>query len=336
METVLEQAVQRWREADLLDESTAAAIRSYEEDRGHAATAPASHAPPSAGPREATDDDGLLPHGRAGLVAEGLAYLGAALAFGAGFALFAEVWQELSGLARTLVVGAGTLAVGGAAAALAGADTDPVRRLRSLLGALAVLGVAATVAIGLSELATLDEDVVMLLAGVTGLAAAVPVHLARPSWPSALVMGAAVVTTTIAGESVLGIGDTDVAAGVTLAGLGLAWAALAWSGHLRPRAAFEVPGLLVGGLGIQIVGFSAFPVGALLVGLAVAGGVLALGMLEDRTSLAVLGGLGITVFAPQLVFEVFGDTIGGPLALFVGGVALVGVAVMVLRQRARA
>lgn len=329
MQTVLEQAVRRWRDADLLDDATADAIRSYEEGRADAATPPST-------PDGGGDDDGLLPRGRAGLVAEGLAYLGAALAFGAGFALFAELWDDLSGVARTLVAASGTIAIGGAAAALAGATTDAVRRLRSLLSALAVVGVALTVGIGLSELTGVDDEVVALAAGAVGLAAAVPVHLARPSWPSALAMGGTLLTTLIAGEGVVGLDETEVAVGVTLVGIGLAWAALGWSGRLRPQSAFEIPGLLAGGVGVQVLAVDAFPVAALVIGLAVAGSVLALGMVEERTAMAVLGGLGITVFAPQLVFEVFGDTVGGPLALFVGGVTLVGVAVMVLRQRSEA
>lgn len=101
----------------------------------------------------------------------------------------------------------------------------------------------------------------------------------------------------------------------------------------RPRSAFEITGLLVGGIGVQILAFETFTVPVLLVGLAVAGGAMAVGLSEDRTSPAVLGGLGITVFAPQLVFEVFGETVGGPLALFVGGISLVTVAVTILRRK---
>ena len=35
--------------------------------------------------------------------------------------------------------------------------------------------------------------------------------------------------------------------------------------------------------------------------------------LPPGTAPAVLGGLGITVYAPQLVFDLFGETVGGPL-----------------------
>lgn len=316
VDPVLEDAIGRWREADLVDDATAVAIRRFEDER--------------------EDDDARTdepPVVRGGLVAEGLAYLGAALAFGAGVALFAEVWVELGGLARTLVAASGTIAIGGATMALGGDASPAVRRLRSLLASLTIVGVALTVGVGSAELTALGDELVALLAGAAALVVAVPVHLARPSWPSALALGASVVTTVLAAEAVVGVVDDEVAIGVTLAALGLAWASLGWAGWLTPRSAFELPGLLAGGIGIQTLAVDAFPIAALVVGLVVAGGVLAVGLLEDRTPPAVVGGLGVTVYAPQLVFEVFGDAVGGPLALLVGGLTMVTVAVLVLRQR---
>lgn len=332
MNAVLDDAVRRWRAADLIDPATADAIRRFESEHGAdspAATTRVDGASGAAG----RPDDGILPSGRAGLVAEGLAYLGAALAFGAGLALFGQLWTDLGGVARTLVALTGTLAVGGAAMALGGGASDAVRRLRSMLSALAVVGVAVTVGVGLGELTSLEADAVAFAAGAAALVVAIPVHLSRPSWPTTLALGAAVLTTLLGGEFVIGLGEDELPVGVTLIGVGLAWAALGWSGSLRPRGAVETTGLLTGGVGVQVLALETFPVAALVVGLVVAAAALAVGMLEERTGPAVLGGLGITVFAPQLVFELFGDTIGGPLALFVGGLALVTVAVVVLRQR---
>jgi hypothetical protein len=266
------------------------------------------------------------------VLAEGLAYLGAALASGAGFALFSELWAELGGLTRTLTAAGGTLALGGGAAALGRASGHAAARLRSLLAALAVVGVALTVGVGLTELTSIGEESIAAMAGAAALLVVVPVHLTRPSWPTALVAGSAVLTTALAGEAALGWED-EVWAGTTMAVIGLVWAGLGWLRVLRPRAAFEVPGLLVLGFGIQVLAFEAFPVAALVLGLAVAVAVLAAGTVEARTSLGVLGALGVTAFAPQLVFELFGETIGGPLALFVGSLALVVGAVLVLRRR---
>lgn len=322
VDQVVDDAVTRWQAAGVLDEDTVSAIRAFEAG----VSAPAG---PDA-------ESAVLPTGRAGLVAEGLAYVGAALAFGAAFALLGELWRDLGGVARTVIAGAGTLALGGAAAALAGQASDAVRRLRTLLAALAAAGVGLTVGIGLDELTGVNEELTVVLAGAAALGVAIAVHRSRPSWPSTLVMGVALLTTLIGGEGLLGLDASEVAPGITVAAVGLAWAALGWAGTLRPRSAFEITGLLAGGFGIQMLAFDAFEVAALVVGLVVAGGAVAVGMIEDRTSPAVLGGLGFTVFAPQLVFQLFGDTIGGPLALFVGGLALVTVAVLVLRQRGRA
>lgn len=325
-------ALARWRAAGIIDDDTAAAIRAHEDarDAGGAGGVGLGTPPP---PPAAPDEGGVLPRGRAGLVAEGLAYVGATLAFGAGAALFGQMWDSFGSVARVLVALSATLALGGAAAALGGSGSDALRRLRSLLSALAVGGVAATVAVSLVEFTGMEGDLVALLAGAAALAAAVPVHLLRPSWPTTLALGGSLLTTVTAGESVLGMADNEVTIGVTLAGIGLAWAALGWAGWLRPRTAFEVTGLLVGGVGVEMLTVQAFPLAGPIIGLVVAGAVLAVALVEERTPPAVLAGLGITVFAPQLVFELFGETIGGPLALFVGGLALVTFSVLVIRQR---
>lgn len=325
MQATIEDAVERWVDAGLIDGDTAAAIRAFEDDDRDV---------PPTGDVDATPDDArVLPRGRAGLVAEGLAYLGAVLAFGAGLVLFGELWDGLGGIARTATAGSATLALAGAAAALGDPDTAPVRRLGALLAALAVVGVGLTTGVALEELTPMEADRIAFSAGALGLLVAVPVHTWRASWPTTLALGAGLLTTLLAGESVVGLADSPVAPGLTLVGVGLAWASLGWAGWLRPRTAFEVTGLLAGGVGVQLLAIETFPVAALVVGLVVAVAVLAVGLLEQRTTPAVLGGLGITVFAPQLVVELFGDTVGGPLALFVGGVTLVGVAVVVLRQQ---
>ena len=323
----IDDALERWRDAGLVGDDEVEAIRAFE--RGGHEPSDGDAGPPPPPP----DEDGLLPEGRAGLLAEGLAYVGAALAFGAGATLFAELWNDLSGVARTLVAAAGTMALGGAAAALAGPTSDAVRRLRTLLWALAAVGVGLTVGIGLVELVDTSGAVARTTGGAAALVAAAAVHRRRPSWPTALVAGGALLLFLLSGEELLGLDSSEVAAGVTVAAVGLAWASLGWAGWLRPRSAFEVTGLLAGGVGIQVLAFDAYPLTALAVGLLVSAGAVAVGMVEERTSPAVLGGLGVTVFAPQVVFELFGETIGGPLALFVAGLTLVAVAVLVLRQR---
>lgn len=322
MDQTLTRALDRWHRASLLSDEQVADIRAYEDAR------------PPDGDRETDqalrDAEG---DGRSSVLAEGLAYLGAALAFGAGVAVFGELWSDLSAGGRVALAAMATAIVAAASWALKDQRGASGRRLSTVLAALSVVGVGLTVGIALEELTSLPGEWIPVVAGIGALTVGVPVHLARETWPTTLALGGAVLLTVIGVADVLGLLDGALPAGVMLMGLGLAWAAAGWSGLARPRSAFEVTGLLAGGVGVQVIAFEDLTVVALVIGLLVAGGALAVGLTEERTAPAVLGGLGITVYAPQLVFEVFGETVGGPLALFVGGVTLVGVSVMILRQK---
>jgi hypothetical protein len=324
METTLERALARWHDAHLLTDDQVSDIRTWEAGRN--GDGPSGDTGQTAAP-EAPSHEGTS------LVAEGLAYVGAALALGAGFALFGELWADLGSAARIALSAVGTGIVGSGAFALRERREGSLHRLATVLAALTVVGTAGTLGIAMAELTAVEGGWIAAVAGGGALLVAVPVHWVRASWPTTLVMGAALLTTLFGIESVLGLVDDALPAGITLVGIGLAWAAAGWSGLARPRSAFEVTGLLAGGVGVQTLAIEVLTVPALLLGLVVAGGAMAVGLSENRTSPAVLGGLGITVFAPQLVFELFGETVGGPLALFVGGISLVTVAVIILRRK---
>lgn len=324
MDSTLERALERWQDADLLDEEQVSDIRSWEE----------GHEPGDDGAMHAVAE-AVTPSSDGGtsLIAEGLAYIGAALALGAGLALFGELWEGFGSAARISLSAFGTAVLAAGAFALRDRTEGSLHRLATVLAALTIVGTGGTLAIAIAELTSVDEGWVAVVAGLGALVVGVPVHLARESWPTTLATGAALLTTVLGAQSLLDLLDGPLPAGITLVGIGLAWAAAGWSGLARPRSAFEVTGLLVGGVGVQLLAFDELTVLALVIGLVVAAGAMAVGLSEDRTSPAVLGGLGITVYAPQLVFELFGDTVGGPLALFVGGISLVTVAVTILRRK---
>lgn len=322
MEPVLDEAIDRWVDADLLAADQAVAIRDHEAARDA-----------DGGAEQATP--------RRTIVAEGLAYVGAALALGAGATVLGDVWDDLAEPVRLLVAVLATAAVAVGAWALRDHEDGPARRLATLLGSLAALGVATCAGLATRYFVDPSDDVVALVVGAAGLVSAVPLHRVRPSWPTTLVLGASVATTVIAGAGVLGVELDATASGILLAALGLAWAALGWSGHLRPRTPVEVTGLLAGGIGCQVlavesafsgVGFEPTAFVGTALGLLVGLGVVAIGVTEDRTGTAALGGLGVTVFAPQLLLELLPDEIGGPLALLVAGVGLVVLAVLLLRR----
>ena len=337
MDTTIDHALDRWHDADLLSDEQVAEIRAWERQRDDSGAA----SPAGAGTTDRPESDdgsvdrrpGTRSSGGTSLVAEGLAYVGAALVLGAGLALFSQLWDDFGPGARIGLSVVATLILGGGAWVLRDRSEDSLARLATVLSALTVVGVAATLGISLGELTEVDEEWIAVLAGLGALVVAVPVHLARESWPTTLAMGAALLTAVFGVLGILDILSGPLPAGITLMGLGLAWAVAGWSGMLRPRSAFEITGLVAGGIGVQFLAFEELTVLALLVGLAVSGGAMAVGLSEDRTSPAVLGGLGVTAFAPQLVLELFGETIGGPLALFVGGISLVTVAVTILRRK---
>ncbi len=348
MDPTLEHAVERWHGAGLLDDDTVTAIRRHEAQlpvpamagSGTSAAAaagvpaPPLFAPPAQPPVVDVAPSAAPGEGPSGIefVAEGIAYVGAALALGFGVSLFGNLWQDMSSAGRILLAVVATLVVGAAAAALGDSTRGSTRRLGTVLAALSVVGVALTTLVILNERTELEEHVIALFSGLAGIAAGIPVHLRRASWPTTLALGAAVLTSVFAGAETFDLIQSSAVVGVILMGIGLSWAALGWSGHLQPRSAFQVTGLLAGGIGVQVLAIEEITTVALVIGLVIAALVLGVSLREKETAPAVLGGLGITVFAPQLVFDVFGETLGAPLAVFVAGVALVGVSVLILRK----
>jgi len=311
VETTVERALERWVEADVLDHGSAERIRQFEQARDEPAE-----------PDEGRDR---------GWLAEGMAYVGAALALGAAGLVLGDVWDDLAAAGRLGVAAVATGLLVLAATVLRDHARGPAHRLCTLLSALAVLGWAATVTLGLQASVDPSADLVALVVGLATLGPAALLHRVRASWPTTLVLGGAVVTTVLGALAVATPQLDAPLVGITLAGLGLAWAALGWSGHLRPRTPVEVTGLLAGGVGCQVLAFEAPVLGA-SVALVVALAAVAVGVSESRTAPAALGGLGLTIFAPQLVVELLGEQVGGPLALLVAGLGLVGVAVLLLRR----
>jgi hypothetical protein len=342
MEPVVAAALERWRGTLLTDDLYEQILAFEAADALEAAVSsaptpplmPAAPPPPAAAPPAPAAPPPPAPGGRVDLVAEGLAYVGAALALGFGAAVFGDLWENLGSLGRIVMMVVPTVIVGAAGITLGDEHRGSVRRLGTVLSALAVIGVGISTAVVLAELTEVKEVAVATLTGLAGLAVGIPTHRARASWPTTIVLGAAVLLTVFAGISWIELPSSSTMIGIILIGLGLAWASLGWSGHLRPRNAFEVTGLLTGGIGVQAMAFEGgITTTALCIGLLVSGAALAQALREERTPPAVLGGLGITVFAPQLVLHLFEDTMGAPLAIFVAGITLVAVSVLILRQR---
>jgi hypothetical protein len=62
---------------------------------------------------------------------------------------------------------------------------------------------------------------------------------------------------------------------------------------------------------------------------------MALSVILNQTVLLGMGVAGLFVYIPATIFEVFGETLGVPVALLITGLILLGVVVVTVRLRTR-
>ncbi len=124
----------------------------------------------------------------------------------------------------------------------------------------------------------------------------------------------------------------ESAFGMALAGLGAFWVLLTWAGIFEPRRA----SFALGSVGLLLV---AFPEGGELpwplIGLVAGLGLMALSVALSETVLLGLGVAGLFVYIPLTIFELFGESLGVPVALLITGLVLLGVVVVTVRLRSQ-
>lgn len=303
----------RWVEAGLVTPEQAERIEAFEGERG-------TDRPPATGDRLTSP-------------AEAIGYVGAALALGAVALLLSDLWDELLVGGRLALVTALTVAVFGAGLALRTAPSRAMQRLTSVLLTATVAGVGWMAGVVASDVVALETQQVLLVVATTMFLAAVALYRWRPGALLQLAtLGSALSTAgTALGQAAL-TPDPEWF-GLTLGGVGLAWFLLAVGAWLVPRLLAEVTGALAILLGVQVASFGDVRVTALVIGIAVAGGLVALAVRADQLHHLVVGALALFVLTPQLVFEVFGDAIGAPATLLLLGLLLVLLAVGLGRAR---
>jgi hypothetical protein len=307
----LEEQVHDWRRAGLLSPEQAAAILAFETERGVGET--------GANPRRT-------------LIAEAVGYVGSALALGALGLLLGEVWPDLTTGGRLALVGVLTLLLLGAGFALRTTERGPVRRLTSVLLTGGIVGVGWLTFIVATELVDWPEARVALAIGVSTFVVALPLYLLRPRPLPQLTLLATVVVSATAALSLPALVPGPVWYALATAAIGVAWMLLGIGGWLSPRTVAESVGAGLAVLGMQVGAFDE-RVLLLSIGLGLAAGLVALAVASDRVHHLVVGAVGLFLFVPQLVFELFGDAIGAPATLLVIGLLLVLLAVGIGRAR---
>jgi uncharacterized membrane protein len=307
----LEHHVRGWRDAGLLSDEQATAIVAYEAERERRGVAP---------PRRRT------------MIAEAVGYVGAALAVGAIGLLLGEVWPDLLTAGRLALVGVLTVLLLGSGLTLRRTERGPIRRLTSVLLTGGVLGVGWLTYVMATDVLDWREARVALAIGVVTLVVALPLYLLRPRPLPQLTLLATVLLVTVSALSLPALGPDPTWYGLTAAAIGLAWMLLGLGGWLHPRTLAETVGAGVAVLGMQSGSMEQRTL-MLSLGVALAAGLVALAITGDRPHHLVVGAVGLFLFVPQLVFELFGDAIGAPATLLVIGLLLVLLAVGIGRAR---
>jgi uncharacterized membrane protein len=268
------------------------------------------------------------------LIAEVIGYLGTALVVSAVVALAAQFWADLATIARiaVLVVISALLVVAGWAV---GDSREPaLRRLSSFLWLAAV----GTTGFLMDEIMTdaldVEEGYSLIIGSAMTALALVLWHLRKSAMQ---LIG------LFAGLIVVMAGIADIWGGADRFGilvwlLGAVWLVLGRLGAVTPEPtsyALACGSVLFGAQWAAFELFEDTQGWALALGVVSAVTLLALSVSWRSTVLLGFGTAGVFLFLPQITDEYLGDTIGGPSALLVSGVALLGVAVMAVRLRGK-
>jgi len=311
----------RWVADGLIDAGQADRIEAAEAARNRQAGAGGEVASPPHGPGQ-----------RRGLVVEALGYLGGTLAIVAGFIAVSLLWPKIPTSAELAFAAGGAAALLGAGAAIRAVDDPPLGRLRSVLWLLSVASLAAFAGV----LAAQVWDFRWLATAVT-TAAAATAYAAALWWRGraslqhlAAFASAAVLVGT--GISLAWPGLRAWGPGLGVWGLSALWAIAAYRGYLRPREA----GLLGGVIGLLTGAQLTMEIAAgQVLALATVAGVLAAGVVLRRVTLLVLGAIGVILTVPETAARYLPENVGAPLAIFITGLILLGVALRLARTRRR-
>ena len=295
--------LERWVGAGLIDPDTAHAIEEFEEKR--------------------SSEHGV------GRGMEAIAYLGSVLVLIAVSLLAIEFWEDVEPWGR-LALSGGATAVLVVVGWLLGRSEEPaVDRAQTFAWFLAPFGVALTVTVATGDLADLDGQDVFLYAASLSFVAAIVLWWLRSSVLQLVAMGLGAYATVIAAISWIDA-TPDWVFGLSFAAVGVVWLVLTWIGVLHPiRTSYAIAGI-----GLLLISFpEALEMPWPLVGLVAGMALMGISVWLGENVLLGLGVVGLFVYIPMTIFELFGETVGVPFALLITGLVLLGVVLGTVRLR---
>lgn len=269
------------------------------------------------------------PSGRVGRGTEAVAYLGAVLVLIAAGIMLVEYWDRIEVWGRLVLGATITVALLVVGMILGRSEEPAVNRAQSFSWLLSVASVALTVSVITNDLVELDNQDTFLWISLTSFAAATGLWWVRHSNLQMVAMGITANASVIAIVS-RAAGAPDWAFGLSFAALGSVWLLLTWGGILRPtRTSYALSGI-----GLLLIAFPEttdmpWP----LLGLAASLVLMTLSVRLKENVLLGLGVAGLFVYIPMTIFELFGESLGVPVALLITGLVLLAVVVISVRIR---
>lgn len=272
----------------------------------------------------------VVPTREAGLVVEALGYLGAVLVPVALGLVAGNYWTELGVGGRLAVVGASSLLLGVAGAAVPRGASGPVGRLRAVLWLAACAGVFTFLVLLADDPMRWTDEAGLSLAAGGALIAGAGFWLVHRHPVQHITTYAAGLL--FAGSLVAQLPHVGMLPALSVWGIGVAWALGAWGGLVRPAQLGRWLGAstAVGGA-VAVAGENW---GAVLA-LATVAALVTVAVLLRDTGLLMVALLGVLLILPAVVSLWFPGMVSAAVALLVAGVCLVGAAVILARRRRR-
>jgi MFS family permease len=278
------------------------------------------------------DQDGR--HGARNWQAEVVGYVGAAFALGAAALLLAEFYADLLPTARVTIAGLVMVAALASGAALVASDAPALRRLTGVLWTGALASTAWTASIVAGDLIDVDSSWLPAAIGApTLILGLILLGVGRHELVQLATLAALVTTSAGVLGAAAVLPPEQLAYGTLLLGTGLAWGLAGAGGWLGPRWTAEVTGGILALIGTQVLATGERRVLGLVLGLVLAAAAVTVSVPTGRPRLLLLGAAALFILVPQLVFELFADTLGAPATLLAIGLLLILLAVGLGRVR---
>jgi hypothetical protein len=272
------------------------------------------------------------PGSRRGLVVEALGYLGGALAIVAGFIAVRQMWPDIPTGAELALAAGGAVALFGAGAVIRTDGDPPLGRLRSVLWLMSTASLAAFTGVLAAQVWDFGGfgTALAVTAASTAGATALWWRTRAPLQHLAMFASAALLVGT--GIAQAGPAVRGWAPGLGVWGLSALWTVAAYRRYLAPRQVgylAAVIGLLVGAQMTMATGAGH------VLALATVAGILTAGVALRQVVLLALGAIGVIILVPQTAVRYLPKNVGAPLAVFLCGLILLGVALWLAKTRRR-